>query len=168
MLECGMLSSSVYFGHAWITRLLLQRGMAAIYLVAFINVLCQFKPLLGERGLLPAPEYLSGLNWREAPTLFCFGYSDRWLTIAGWTGVVLSVCGLLGVTEAGPVWVSLAAWLVLWVLYLSIVNIGQRFYSFGWESMLLEAGFFTAFLGSSRVEPSVVPVLILRWMLFRT
>lgn len=163
-----MLSSHGYFGQVYLVRLLLQRGMAAMYLVAFVNVVCQFKPLLGERGLLPAPEYLSGLSWRQAPTVFLFGYSDRWLTIAGWTGVVLSVFGVVGLTEAGPVWVSLAAWLVLWVLYLSIVNIGQRFYGFGWESMLLEAGFFTAFLGSSRVEPSVIPVLILRWMLFRT
>ncbi|WP_419804595.1 lipase maturation factor family protein [Terriglobus sp.] len=34
--------------------------------------------------------------------------------------------------------------------------------------MLLEAGFFTAFLGPRHMEPSVIPVLILRWMLFRT
>jgi hypothetical protein len=53
-------------------------------------------------------------------------------------------------------------------LYLSIVNVGQSFFGFGWESMLLEAGFFTAFLGPTRIRPSVIPVLILRWMLFRT
>jgi hypothetical protein len=34
--------------------------------------------------------------------------------------------------------------------------------------MLLEAGFFTAFLGSSHMRPSILPILILRWMLFRT
>ena len=39
------------------------------------------------------------------------------------------------------------AWLVLWVLYLSIVNVGQTFYGFGWESLLLEAGFLAIFLG---------------------
>jgi hypothetical protein len=58
-------------------------------------------------------------------------------------------------------------WLALWALYLSIVNVGQDFYGFGWESMLLEAGFFASFLGPSSMAPSVVPVLILRWMLFR-
>jgi hypothetical protein len=57
---------------------------------------------------------------------------------------------------------------VLWVLYLSIVNVGQTFYSFGWESMLLEAGFFAIFLGPAHLEPSLLPVLALRWMLFRT
>ena len=60
------------------------------------------------------------------------------------------------------------AWLLLWALYLSIVNVGQSFFGFGWESMLLEAGFFTAFLGPSHIRPSVLPILILRWMLFRT
>ena len=65
-------------------------------------------------------------------------------------------------------WVSTAIWLTMWALYLSIVNVGQTFYSFGWESMLLEAGFFAAFLGPAGVKPSLIPILILRWMLFRT
>ena len=30
---------------------------------------------------------------------------------------------------------------LLWLLYHSIVNIGQTWYSFGWESQLLESGF---------------------------
>jgi hypothetical protein len=33
--------------------------------------------------------------------------------------------------------------------------------------MLPEAGFFAAFLVPSRMRPSVLPILILRWMLFR-
>lgn len=157
-----------YFGHVWISRLLLQRGMAAIYIVAFLCVIRQFKPLLGEQGLLPVPAYLKGLSFRQAPTLFQWGYSDRRLDALGWTGLGLSIFAVLGLTEAGPAWVSVCAWLVLWVLYLSVVNVGQRFYGFGWESMLLEAGFFTAFLGPSHIKPSLLPVLILRWMLFRT
>ncbi len=36
---------------------------------------------------------------------------------------------------------TVGIWLLLWALYLSIVNVGQTFYSFGWESLLLEAGF---------------------------
>lgn len=78
------------------------------------------------------------------------------------------MCALFGLTEAGPVWISVGAWLLLWVFYLSIVNVGQSFFAFGWESMLLEAGFFTAFLGPTQMRPSILPVLILRWMLFRT
>ena len=157
-----------YFGELWITRLLLQRGMAAIYFVAYLAVLRQFKPLLGERGLLPVPGYLKSVSFRESPSLFHWRYSDRLLDDVAFAGLVVALCAVCGLTEAGPLWLSFAAWLLLWVLYLSIVNVGQRFYSFGWESMLLEAGFFTAFLGPARVRPSIVPVLILRWMLFRT
>ena len=159
---------AAYFGDVWLVRLLFQRFLAAIYLIAFIVVLRQFRPLLGERGLLPAPHFLERVSFTEAPSLFCWRYSDRMLLIIGWTGVLLSAAALLGTSEAGPIWLSVATWLVLWFLYLSIVNIGQKFYGFGWESMLLEAGFFTAFMGPARVRPSLIPILILRWMLFRT
>lgn len=157
-----------YFADLTLTRLLVQRGMAAIYLVAFLTVLNQFKPLLGERGLLPVPEFLRRVSFREVPSLFHWRYSDGLLDVVAWSGIVLSVLALAGITEAGPIWVSVTAWLVLYALYLSIVNVGQTFFGFGWESMLLEAGFFTAFLGPAHVRPSVIPILILRWMLFRT
>ncbi len=55
----------------------------------------------------------------------------------------------------------------MWALYLSIVNAGQTFYSFGWESMLLEAGFFAAFFGPRDLQPPLAVDLVLRWMLFR-
>ena len=44
-------------------------------------------------------------------------------------------------------------WSLLWVIYLSFVNVGQIFYAFGWESMLLEAGFFAIFLGCRDSPP---------------
>jgi hypothetical protein len=84
-----------------------------------------------------------------------------------WTGVALSGLVISGVADGGPLWLSLAVWSLLYLLYLSIVNVGQTFYGFGWESMLLEAGFFAIFLGPSSLAPSLVPVLALRWMLFR-
>jgi hypothetical protein len=159
---------AAYFDHVWLVRLLFQRALAAVYVIAFIVVLQQFKPLLGERGLLPAPHFLARVSFRDAPSLFCWRYSDRLLDAVAWIGLLLSAAALFGLTEMGPIWLSLATWLVLWFLYLSIVNVGQKFYGFGWESMLLEAGFFTAFMGPSRILPSVIPILILRWMLFRT
>ena len=163
-----MVSLHNYFGDLALTRLLIQRGMAAIYLVAFLTVVRQFKPLLGENGLLPVPDFLRGASWRETPSLFHWRYSDRLLDIVAWTGLIISALALLGITERGPIWLSTAAWLILYVLYLSIVNVGQKFFGFGWESMLLEAGFFTAFLGPSHTQPTIIPIFILRWMLFRT
>ena len=66
-----------------------------------------------------------------------------------------------------PLWAAMLVWLLVWALYLSIVNVGQLWYSFGWESLLLEAGFLTVFLGNDEVG---VPVLVLfsaRWLVFR-
>ena len=159
-----MLSPTAYFGHLTLTRLLLQRGMAAIYLLAFLTVLLQAKPLIGVRGLLPIPDFVEHTTFRRAPSLFHWRYSDGLLDLVSWTGLLISVCALLGLTEAGPLWLSIASWLVLYILYLSVVNVGQNFFGFGWESMLLEAGFFAAFLGSRHTAPSVIPILILRWM----
>ena len=163
-----MLSSHFYFGDLWLTRLLIQRGMAAIYLVAFLTVVLQFKPLLGENGLLPVPEFLQHSTWSASPSIFHLRYSDRLLDIVAFTGLILSALALFGLTDFGPLWLSITTWLLLYVLYLSIVNVGQRFFGFGWESMLLEAGFFTAFLGPTHSQPTIIPILILRWMLFRT
>lgn len=160
--------ASHYFGHVLLARLLLQRGMAVLYLLAFFSVKLQCKPLIGERGLLPVPSFLERVGFRDAPSLFHWRYSDRQLDAVAWTGIGIAACAALGLTEAGPLWLSVTAWLLLYVLYLSVVNVGQRFFGFGWESMLLEAGFFTAFLGPKHMQPSVIPVLILRWMLFRT
>ena len=157
-----------YFGDLSLTRLLIQRGMAVVYFVAFLTVIRQFKPLLGEHGLLPVPAFLQRSTWRETPSLFHWHYSDRLLDVVAVAGLILSACALLGFTERGPIALSIGAWLLLYVLYLSVVNVGQNFFGFGWESMLLEAGFFTAFLGPAHTQPTVIPILILRWMLFRT
>lgn len=151
----------------WLVRTALQRGLAAIYLVAFLSALNQFRPLLGDKGLLPVRAFVQRVRFVDAPSLFHFHYSDRLFWAVAACGVTLSVGALLGLTQAGPLWLAWVTWLVLWALYLSIVNVGQRFYSFGWESMLLEAGFFAIFLGPQTMEPSPIPLWVLRWMLFR-
>jgi hypothetical protein len=163
-----MLSVTRYFGELTLGRLFLQRGIAAIYLIAFLTVLLQGKPLIGSRGLLPIPDFLRDTTFRRSPSLFHARCSDRLLDLVSCAGILISACALLGLTELGPLWLSIGAWLLLYVLYLSVVNVGQNFFGFGWESMLLEAGFFTAFLGSHHTAPSLIPILILRWMLFRT
>jgi hypothetical protein len=113
------------------------------------------------------PGHLTRVGFLDAPSLFHLHYSDWFLRAVTALGIALSLAALSGLCDAGPVGLSVAVWLLLWALYLSIVNVGQTFYGFGWESMLCEAGFFAAFLGPSGVSPSLIPVLALRWMLFR-
>ena len=138
-----------------------------VYLIAFLVAINQFRPLLGERGLLPAPRFLERVSFQHAPSLFHLRYSDRLLTIASWTGVLLSASIVVGLVEAAPLVIWMIVWFVLWVLYLSIVNIGQTFYAFGWESLLLEAGFFAIFLGPARMATPLVVIWMFRWLLFR-
>ena len=59
-----------WFDGLWLVRLLFLRGLAAIYLVAFVSALNQFPALLGERGLLPVRDFLAAVRFRDAPSLF--------------------------------------------------------------------------------------------------
>jgi hypothetical protein len=61
----------------------------------------------------------------------------------------------------------MAAWFVLWALYLSIVGIGGTFYGFGWETLLCEAGFLAVFLGNAATVPAWPVILAFRWLAFR-
>ncbi|MFE0201364.1 lipase maturation factor family protein, partial [[Kitasatospora] papulosa] len=42
----------------WLSRLVFQRALAAVYLAAFVGAALQFRALIGERGMLPVPDYL--------------------------------------------------------------------------------------------------------------
>ncbi|MGD8749483.1 MAG: hypothetical protein PVI44_13545 [Balneolaceae bacterium] len=89
------------------------------------------------------------IPFRCAPSLLHLHYSDTLFAIVAWAGLVLSLIAISGVSSMGPAWISILTWLLIWGLYLSIVNVGQLFYGFGWESLLLEAGFYTIFLDPS-------------------
>ncbi len=99
-----------------------------------------------------------------APRTGLVGGAARAVALAG---VLLSLTILLGLPDAWPVPLTVAVWLVMWALYLSIVNIGQTFYAFGWESLLLEAGFLAAFLGPGWSAVPAPLLWLFRWLLFR-
>ncbi|MGZ3449804.1 MAG: lipase maturation factor family protein [Polyangiales bacterium] len=151
----------------WVARLVIQRGLGAVYFVAFLVALRQFRPLLGERGLLPAPQFLEVVRFWDAPSLFHLRYSDRLLVAVAIAGMLGALAIVLGLPDAWPASLNIGLWLALWVLYQSIVNVGQRFYSFGWETLLLEAGFLAAFLGPSWTEVPAPLIWLFRWLLVR-
>ena len=151
----------------WLSRWVFERGLAITYVIAFAVVLNQFRPLLGEHGLMPVPRFVAAVPFRRSPSLFHWRYSDRLVVAVGWVGVAVATALLLEVPQRAAAPVAMACWALLWVLYLSVVNVGQRFYSFGWESLLLEVGFLACFLGGSSTEPPVIVMFLLRWLLFR-
>jgi hypothetical protein len=148
-------------------RQVLQRGTAALYFIAFLSTLNQFPALLGERGLLPVQDFLGMVRRMGRPTLFRWRYSDRLLRGVCVAGLAVSAVLVLGLPQAGPPWLPMIAFLVLWFLYMSIVNVGQTFYGFGWEVLLLEAGFTVAFLGSDQTPPPATILVLIVWLVFR-
>ena len=151
----------------WWGRLILERGVAAVYVVAFVCAARQFRGLIGTRGLLPVPEYLAHRSFRSSPSLFHLHYSDRFFATVCWSAAALSAAMVAGVADTVPVWTAMLLWLVLWVCYLSIVNVGQIWYSFGWESLLLETGLLVVFVGNDAVAPPALVMWLARWLLFR-
>ena len=151
----------------WLARLVFQRALAAIYLIAFLVAARQFAPLLGDRGLLPVREFVRAVPFRSSPSLFHFRYSDRLFATVAWGGVALGAAALLGLPDAWPIPLTMLLWAALWAAYLSIVNVGQTFYSFGWETLLLETGFLAIFLGPAWTAPPLTLIWLLRWLLFR-
>lgn len=152
---------------AWLGRLVLQRGLALVYLLAFLSALREFRVLAGEHGLTPAPDFLRRVPWRRAPSLFRLHYSDRLLAAVAWLGAALSAALAAGLGDLVPLWATLPLWALPWLLYLSIVNIGQVWYAFGWESLLLEAGFLAIFLGNADITPPTFTLYLFVWLLFR-
>ncbi|PWH07583.1 hypothetical protein DEO23_02845 [Brachybacterium endophyticum] len=160
-------------GEYTIAREVILRGVAAMFALAFLSAFHQVPVLVGEDGLLPAPTFLERLRERGirgGPTLFHWHrtpYSDRLLRAMCLVGMVLGVATVLGLPQLGPAWTTIPVFAVMWGLYLSIHSIGQVFFGFGWESMLLECGAIVGFLGSDQVAPPLLVLLFLRWMLIR-
>ena len=151
----------------WLARSVFQRALGAVYLIAFVVTLRQFPALLGDGGLLPVPRFVARVSFIDAPSIFHWRYSDRLLRAVAWTGIALSISVIAGITDLVPTPIAMLAWAALWALYLSVVNVGQTFYGFGWESLLCETGFLAIFLGNAQVAPPVTLVYLLRWLLFR-
>ncbi|GAB2445195.1 lipase maturation factor family protein [Nocardia tengchongensis] len=151
----------------WFARQVLVRGVAVVYLIAFVSAARQFRALIGEHGMLPVPRWVARRPFRVSPSIFHFHYSDRFFAAVAWGGAAVSAALAGGAGELLPLWAVMGIWLAVWVLYLSIVNVGQVWYSFGWESLLLEAGFLVIFLGNDRVAPPVLVLWLARWLVFR-
>ena len=115
----------------WLSRLCFQRALAGIYLIAFLIAANQFIPLLGTRGLQPVRLFVRQVPFRRAPSLFYIDSSDRFITGMIWCGAALSCFAVTGFSESFGLGVSMLTWLLLWIIYLSLLNVGQTFYGFG-------------------------------------
>ncbi len=160
----------------WLTRFLLLRLLGFVYAFAFLAAALQLVPLIGAHGLLPVGTYLDRVasylgsplsGFLRLPSLFWIDHSDLALRFVAWTGFILS--GVVVVGYANSLIMG-----ALWLLYMSIVHVGQDWYGYGWEIQLLETGVLAIFLCPlfdgrpfSRRPPPVVVIWLFRWLTFR-
>lgn len=154
-------------GGYYLTRLIFLKALAFVYLIGFLVILHQFKPLLGEKGLLPVSQFIKLVPFSSSPSLFYFFPKDWAFTLFGLIGLALALFAIMGISEKNGLFVHMLVWFLMWLIYLSFVNVGQTFYSFGWESMLLETGFLAIFLGDAQSRVPILIIFLIRLVLFK-
>src|SRR5947209_13610069 len=98
----------------WLSRFVFERALGLVYLVAFLVAVNQFRPLLGERGLLPVPNFVRQVPFRESPSLFYLFPNDTAFAIGAWAGIILSSLVISGVS-ARHTWLSVATWALIYL-----------------------------------------------------
>jgi hypothetical protein len=143
------------------------RLLGVIFLIAFVSLLVQLRVLVGSRGILPARAFLvAPRTLVDTPTVFWLDARDGTLVGAAIAGAVVSVALSLLVA---PRWCIAT----LWVLYLSFVTIGQDFFYFQWDNLLLETAFFAFFVAPAGFRrrcdrpPHPLAVFLVLWLVFR-
>ncbi len=158
-----------------LTRWVFLRALGVIYLVAFVSLWVQVRGLIGSGGILPAAQYLDTIRtyvgperYRLVPTVFWAQASDPALWLACGLGTLAAVLLIVNVAP-------LLCLVTLWVLYLSLVSVGQDFLAYQWDVLLIEAGFLAVFLAPPQLLPgrtpgspvSAIVLFLLWWLLFR-
>ncbi|CAH2275349.1 lipase maturation factor 2 [Pelobates cultripes] len=157
-------------------------GLSGIYLFAFLSLYTQIPGLYGREGILPAWKMLrfsgKGLleQLKDAPTLLWLGPyvgldTEQGMELICLLGALLSLGALLFRCFRDSL-----VFLLLWILYLSLYQVGQVFLYFQWDSLLLEVGFLAVLVAPLHVlrgKTSVwsthdgITFWLIRWLLFR-
>ena len=142
------------------------RVIALVYLIALASFGRQVRGLIGEQGIQPVTEFFSEVTrqfgsggfW-QVPSLFWWVRGDFGLESIVWGGAVIAAVSAVARPHTSG---QKAAFVLLFIYYLSIVNAGQIFMGFQWDYLLLEAGFLAIFL-----KPTWSRTFLFRWLLFR-
>jgi predicted DCC family thiol-disulfide oxidoreductase YuxK len=159
----------------WLSRWIFLKGLALVYLAAFVSLLVQVDGLIGPAGILPAERYLEAAHGQVGSAAYYLLPTLAWLHPGGAMPEVLCAAGALLSLMLLAGFLPRAALAGLWALYLSVTVIGQDFLSFQWDSLLLETGFLAIFLAPGGLRPglglaappSAAALFVLRWTLFR-
>ncbi|MCJ8733656.1 hypothetical protein PDJAM_G00226140 [Pangasius djambal] len=114
-------------------------SLSAVYMFAFASLYVQIPGLYGNEGILPARWRLRVVGksvWeqlRDTPTLLWFGPklgldTQHCMELLSLSGTVLSLAAM-----TVPALRDCRLYLILWVLYLSLYQVGQVFLYFQWK-----------------------------------
>ena len=151
------------------------RLLGLVFFFAFLSYWTQLPGLIGENGILPAKILLEASKYNLGekayyyfPTLAWLNSSDFFLKTLSIAGIILSITLILDRF-------TLPAILVLYIIYLSLVVVGQSFMSFQWDVLLLEVGFLAIFTAPRNLlqpslnspSPSKILIFLFWFLLFR-
>ncbi|MBI5433864.1 MAG: lipase maturation factor family protein [Planctomycetes bacterium] len=137
-----------------LSRKLFQRGLALVWLIAFVSLGVQVRGLFGEHGVQPAWMLLdwvasSTSSFAErlyvVPSVFWLDSGDGALVGACVLGAVAALALLLDVAPG-------LACLVAWGLYVSLISVGGVFLALQWDALLAEAGLLAVFYAPWRLR----------------
>jgi hypothetical protein len=176
-----VVASASVQGSYFLSRQIFLHWLGGVFLVANLVALRQNKALIGGNGITPVSSWIArgragGSGFWQRPS--CFWWLpiepsprtvDRWLDAHAILGLLLAVP--LTLTGAG----SACQLFLLWALYTSLSAVGQAWYSFGWETLLVETSFIAIFLcplrpwtpAGAAFAPPAVGIWACRWLLFR-
>jgi len=153
-----------------LSRRLFVAGVALVYALAFAQLGVQVQGLFGSRGIAPLAEQLDRLaaavdGWQRLawPSLLWLDASDAMLSGICVAGTLSAVLVLFGVLPR-------LLLLLCWLLYLSLVRVGEPFLEFQWDTLLLETGLLAALFAPGGLRPfgrgERAPSPVLRWLIY--
>ncbi|KAK2717140.1 hypothetical protein QYM36_007320, partial [Artemia franciscana] len=181
LIEAGFKGSLIAFVEDYMKQRTIKvrvKGLVHVYFIAFVSFYYQLKGLYGRHGILPAHRFLKCHSeilycFAERPTLAWFAPFfnldvEHMLEFISLVAIVWCICVSCFSTHSP----GMTTMTVLWISYLSLVNIGQTFMRFQWDQLLLEVGFLSIFvspLSSSKwAGPrSIIAMELVRWLMFR-
>jgi hypothetical protein len=159
-----------------VTLSVFLRLLGLVFFVAIASFAVQADGLIGPKGILPLDQFMDaaarqipeGEHFSRLPSLTWFGHSPAFVHGLCIAGLLLSLALMAGLLP-GPCLFG------LWLIYLSLSLAGQTFYSFQWDTLLLEAGFLGIFIAPLSLRMSIrngappcrLAVWLLRLLLFK-
>jgi hypothetical protein len=177
----GLLTGPASAAQHRLTRWIFLRLLGVTTLCAFLSMWVQMKGLFLSGGIAPAGDFMDAVrahadahDWSalrrfaELPTLAWLSAGDGFLTALVAIGTLAALLLIADVAPGPMIAVS-------WLSYLSLTRVGDLFFQYQWDALLLEALFASLFLAPWRLrprllsdrEPAPAGVWLLRLLLFK-